>query len=203
MLAIYINFRAEENLSCAGIGFLRLRLYELADDRQIQLADQICHKYKAIFHYPVYMQGFAPEITGDLPRHLLHALFDLIRGQEDPGVFSLKVDGLMIVRFGAVHSSPSAGILVSSISTASPELQAKSRETGNPRIHTIWPALSITGHIFLWPRENCSPSRPGCNNSFTFFGDWLCTGRNLSPARQFLTLSSGPSRVGFKSVFSL
>jgi hypothetical protein len=121
-----------------------MREYAFSAAAWEKLTDQIGHEYKAVFHHSNHMKRFTPEITGDLPRHLLYAFPDLVRGEKNPGVFGLNKFG-----FGAAHSSLSAGIFISSISTASPELLAKSRETGNPRIHTIWPALSITGHVFL------------------------------------------------------
>src|SRR6476661_428412 len=139
------------------------------------------------------MKGFTLMISGDPAGHLLYAFPDLVSGQQNSGLF----------RLNAGHSPASVFMVISSIKTASPELQAKSLEAGKDRIQTIFPALSITGQALRWSGEISCPNRADCNNSFTFLGDWVWTGKNLSPARQFLTFSSGPSRLASKSVAPL
>src|ERR1051326_7492886 len=62
VLVFNVNFRAEKNLGCAGIRVVKLRLHELAYQRPCELADQISHENKAIFHDPDHMNGPALEI---------------------------------------------------------------------------------------------------------------------------------------------
>src|SRR5215813_3410012 len=164
VLVVYINFRAEKNLSRAGIGVVKLRLYELAYNRACKFADQISHENKAIFHDSDHMNGPALEILRDLPGHLLHTLPDLLSGEKHSRIFSLD----------AAHIRPRSHSFISSISsirTASPDWTANAWATGNPLIQTISPALSITGHSFRSVEENLAPKRLGCSSSFTFFGD--------------------------------
>src|SRR5262249_14536544 len=121
MLALYVNLRAEKNLSGIGIRVVELSLHKLANHVQLQFTNQVSHEHKTVLHHADHMNGFTPEITGDLARHLLYALFYLLRGEEHSRVFRSK-----IFRPVETHSSASALIIISSIRTASPELLAKS-----------------------------------------------------------------------------
>src|SRR4051812_15146597 len=120
MLAFHLKLRTEENLGGGGIGFFRFGLHKLADHVQIQLSNQVSHEHKAVFHHADNMQRFTVKISGDLAGHLLYALLDLLSCQKNSWIFGLN----------AGHWPASVVIVISSIKTASPELLAKSLETG-------------------------------------------------------------------------
>src|SRR5437016_10650164 len=80
-----------------------------------------------------------------------------------------------------------------------PAVVAYASGTEKPRIQTISPALSITGHALRSAAEISWPNRADCKSSLTFLGDRACAGKNLSPGRQFLTVTSGASKARFNS----
>src|SRR6266700_5375903 len=85
MLPGYINFRAEKNLG-GGRSVLEFGLHKLADDRHIQLTDQISHENKAVFHDPDDIQGLSAEVFRYLAGKLLHTFLDFIGRQDHPRV---------------------------------------------------------------------------------------------------------------------
>src|SRR5215471_7548753 len=167
-----------------------MRLYKLANHWDFQFPNQISHKNKGVFQHTYHVKLLSTEISRDLPSHFLNTLVDLVGRQQHSRIF---LGNASIAHSAAPHSEK----LISSIKTASPDLAAKASGTGNPRIQTIAPALSITGHNLRSAGRSSWLSRPGCNSSFTFFGDRVCAGKNLSPARQFLIVNSGANKAWF------
>ena len=78
-----IDFRAVKDLHGVAIGFFRFTLHELADHRQIQLADEVSHEDKAVLHHTDHVYRLSLKIGGDAARHFLYPFFDLLCRQEN------------------------------------------------------------------------------------------------------------------------